>query len=47
MSLCVFRNHNAKIIHEVGAMSVFVRSCPLMSLNVLIKVKMTDIYLFE
>ena len=30
-----------------GVMSLNVRQCPWMSYNVLIKVKMTDIYLFE
>ena len=33
----VIRNHNAKIIHGVGRMSLNVRQCPWMSYNVLIK----------
>ena len=35
MSLCVFRNHNANIIHGVGRMSLNVLECPPMSLDVL------------
>ena len=46
MSLCVFRNHNANIIHGVGCN---VRICPFLSVNVLkcLDKGENDRYLFE